>query len=268
LKAVRLYIILFGLLPTATAQKDSLLKWYKTYEQTALDFNADQMGNLYLVTPAGRVKKISEKGDSLAIFNLSKRYGKLTAIDVANPLKILLFYKDFSTIIVTDRVLNITNTIDLRKKNIYQVKTVATSYDGQIWFYDEQEAKIKKINEKGEITFQSVDLRQVLSDLPAPQKMIDIDNLLYLYDPQKGIFIFDDYGAFKTKIAIQGWNSVVVFNQTVYGFRNDSILKLQKGRLFSKMIPFGKKQRPAKMVVAAGKIYFLFEKEIRVYDNQ
>jgi hypothetical protein len=170
--------------------------------------------------------------------------------------------------VVTDRVLNITNTIDLRKQNIFQVKTIATSYDGQIWFYDEQEAKIKKINEKGVITAQSVDLRQVLNELPAPQKLVDNDNLLYLYDPQKGVYVFDYYGAFKTKITLPGWNSVYVFNNTVYGLKKDSILKFQMGRLFSKSIPVQKNQLPLKMVVAAGKIYCLFAKEIRVYYNR
>lgn len=101
----KILIILFTLLSfTIVAQQnDSLFKLYKTYKITATDFSVDQMGNLYIATPSMQLKKINEKGDSLAVFNLSKRYGKLSYIDVNNPLKALLYFKNFSTIISVDR---------------------------------------------------------------------------------------------------------------------------------------------------------------------
>ncbi len=73
-----------------------------------------------------------------------KRYGKIYSIDASNPLKILVYFRDFATIVVLDRLLTVRNTIDLRKQNIYQAQAVATSYDGNIWVYDELESKLKK----------------------------------------------------------------------------------------------------------------------------
>ncbi len=249
------------------SQKDSSLKLVKTYKLIATDFNVDQLGNIYIVTPTAQLKKINAKGDSLAVYNLSKRYGKLSTIDVTNPLKVLLFYKDYATVVIIDRLLNITNTIDLRKQNIYQVNVIATSYDGQIWFYDEQEAKLKKINEKGKVTQQTVDLRQVLNEMPSPQKIIDNDNNIYMYDAKKGILIFDYYGALKTNIVLKGWSSFYAFNKTVYGLKNDTIQKYTISNIMPITIPLPIGNNPIKMVVAANRIYFLYKNEIRVYSN-
>lgn len=263
------HIICWCFITSCYGQKtDSILKLYKSYAITATDFNVDQMGNLYVVTPTMQLKKLNEKGDSLAVYNLSKRYGKLGYIDVTNPLKVLLYYPSFSTIVIVDRLLNITNTIDLRKQNIFQVKALATSYDGQFWFYDEQEAKVKKINDQGKITGQTVDLRQVLTALPTPQKMIENDNSIYLYDPQKGVYVFDYYGALKTSVPLLGWDDFYAFDKVLYGLKNDTLQKYTLGVPITETIALQKKNLPKKMIVAANKLYFMYPNEIKVFFNQ
>jgi hypothetical protein len=272
MKIAFLYLLFCMATIKGFTQNDSSLKLYKTYNIKATDFNVDQMGNLYIVTPTGQLKKLNENGDSLAVYNLTKRYGKLYSIDATSPLKLLLYYKDFSTMIVVDRLLNMLNTIDLRKKNIFQVKAIASSYDGQYWFYDEQEGRIKKINDKGVITSQSVDLRQVFKVLPTPEKIIDNDNSLYLYDTKKGVYVFDYYGALKTTKPLLGWNNFYAFNNTIYGIKGDTLQKYQLNDVspLNKgiTIPLLKEKTPLKMVAAAGKIYFLYKTEIKVYYNQ
>ena len=104
------------------------------------DFYVDNLNNIYLVYNEGRLKKVSPKGDSLAVFNDVRKFGKLSSVDVSNPLKIILYYKDFSTIVVLDRFLNIRNSIDLRKESLFQVRSVGQSYDNNIWIFDEQES--------------------------------------------------------------------------------------------------------------------------------
>ena len=69
---------------------------------------------------------------------------KLAQIDVSNPMRVLLYYKDFSTIVILDRFMTNRSTIDLRKQDIFQVEAVCLSYDNKIWVYDEFEHKLKK----------------------------------------------------------------------------------------------------------------------------
>ena len=79
------------------------------------DFAVDNMDNIYLVQSGNQIKKTNPKGDSIAVYNDVKRYGRIAFIDATNPLKLLVYYTDFSTIVVLDRFLNKRNTIDLRQ---------------------------------------------------------------------------------------------------------------------------------------------------------
>ena len=109
------------------------------------DFATDNLGNIYLVKQGNQIKKLNAKGDSLAVYNDVKRYGNIYSIDATNPLKVLVYFKDFSTIIILDRLLAVRNVIDLRKQNILQVNAIASSYDNNIWLYDELDSKSKTI---------------------------------------------------------------------------------------------------------------------------
>ncbi|MFI5134066.1 MAG: hypothetical protein ACHQEB_07005, partial [Chitinophagales bacterium] len=157
------------------AQSDTSFHLIRTIKGDIVDFTVDNLDNIYILSSRNQVKKLNENGDSVAIFNDVKKFGQATLIDVSNPLKILLYYRDFSSIVVLDRFLNIRNTIDLRKQNIFQVKAIGQSYDNKIWLYDELENKLKKIDEDGKLLFETTDFRQLFGETPAPQKIFDED---------------------------------------------------------------------------------------------
>ena len=161
------------------------------------NFYTDNLGNIFLVSKTNQVKKLNQNLDSFAVFNDVRRYGNIYSLDVTNPLKILVYYKDFTTILVLDRFLNIRNTIDLRKVDILQAKAVAQSYDNNYWVFDELDNTIKKIDDNGNVLFKSSDFRVLFSEQYNPSYIIDADGLLYLYDEKKGWLVFDYYGTYQ-----------------------------------------------------------------------
>ena len=169
--------------------------------------NVDILDNIYLITPGNQLKKLNSKGDSVAIFNDVKKYGNPSYIDVSNPLKILVYYKNFSTVVILDRLLVFRNSINLRKQNIFSVQAVATSYDNNIWLFDEQDFRIKKIDEEGKIIQESTDMRLLIDTVPSPSQIIDHDNTVYLYDEKRGFYIFDYYGALKNNLPFLHWKN-------------------------------------------------------------
>ncbi len=184
------------------------------------DFYVDNLNNIYLLNHNNQVKKLDGNLDSSAVFNDVRRYGDIYSLDVTNPLKIIVYYKDFNTILVLDRFLNTRNTIDLRKYGILQVKAVAQSYDNNYWFFDELDNKIKKIDDNGNILLESADFRILFSEQFDPEKIIDNNGLLYLYDIKNGWLVFDYYGAFKQRIQVKGWLDVQVTDKVVQGHDN------------------------------------------------
>lgn len=222
---IRYAIILFSLIFSNNLLKAQSIT-FSSYEKlrtipgTYTSFSIDNLGNIYLLSASNQLKKLNQKGDSVAVFNDVKKFGEATLVDVSNPTKIILYYKNFATIVMLDGMLQQKNTIDLRRKNIFRVKAVSLSYDGKIWLYDEIDHTLKKIDEQGEVLLKTSDLRQVFNQSIAPVKIVDQNQHVYLYDPQQGVYVFDYYGAFKNRIDITGWNNLRIADKHVFG--NDS----------------------------------------------
>jgi hypothetical protein len=207
------------------AQADTTFKRVKTIKGDIVSFTVDNLDNIYLLSSTNQVKKLNANGDSVAIFNDVKKFGQVTFIDVSNPLKVLLYYRDFATIVVLDRFLSIRNTIDLRSHNILQVKAIGQSYDNKIWVYDEVENKLKKIEEDGTLLQETNDFRQLFDPAPLPQRIFDEDQYVYLYDSSLAVYTFDYYGALKNKILINHWQNFKVAGKFIYGSNDNTLYR-------------------------------------------
>ena len=219
--------ILVALPISGTAQKNSSFTLIRTIQGDIVDFTTDNLDNIYLVNSTGQVKKLNANGDSLAVYNDVKKYGKVSMIDASNPMKLLLYYEDFSTIVALDRIMNVRGTIDLRKHKILRVKAIGLAYDNNIWIYDEVDNKLKRIDDDGRVVTETSDFRLLFNDPPSPQRIFDHDGFVYLYDTIRGIFVFDYYGTLKNKIPITGWNNVKVLNKYIFGTKNDILQRYE-----------------------------------------
>jgi hypothetical protein len=215
--------ILFLNYASANAQTDTSFRLIKSISGDIVDFTVDNLDNLYLVNSRNQLKKLNANGDSVGVFNDVRKFGKATLIDASNPLKVLLYYKDFSTIVILDRFLNIRNSLDLRRQNIFQVKAIGQSYDNKIWLYDELENKLKKIEDDGKLLLQTPDFRLLFNEAPSPAKIFDENQYVYLYDSAKGVYVFDYYGALKNNILITGWGNFKVVGKYMFGAKADTL---------------------------------------------
>jgi hypothetical protein len=173
-----------------------------------VDFTTDNLGNVFLINSHQQVKKINNHFDSVGVYNDIRRYGTLAYIDASNPLKVLLYYKDFLTIIVLDRLMNVRNTIDLRQSNILQCSAITPSYDNNIWLFDELDNKVKKIDDAGKVLLESADFRVLFDAPPRPQRLEDFDKYLYAYDSSKGLLVMDYYGTYKKLVPLKGLKNI------------------------------------------------------------
>ena len=209
------------------AQADTAFKFIRTIKGDIENFAVDDLDNIYLLNSRNQLKKLNANGDSVAIFNDVKRFGKAWSIDVSNPLKVLLYYKDFATVIVLDQNLNLKNIIDLRKQNIFQVKAIGQSYDNKIWLYDDLESKLKKIDENGKPLFETPDFRLLFDESLSPQSITDADQNIYIYDSAKAVYVFDYYGTAKNKILISGWKNFKVTGKYIFGSVADTLYRYE-----------------------------------------
>lgn len=271
-KALKKYIRFYLLAPIifsfgiSYAQDDSLFRFLRKIEYPISSFTVDNLGEVYLINTDNQLKKYNEKGDSVGVFNQVTKYGKLSYVEAQNPWKTILFYQNYSTIVLLDKYLNVLTNINLRQQNIFKVRAVTTSYDNNIWLYDEQENKLKKIDDTGNKIFESIDFRLLFDSVPTPQKIIDDDGFVYLYDPEKGLYIFDYYGSFKSRLPFLNWMDVTVIEKSVYGFDKTNLYR------YTPPLPDLKKyvlpvalQNNSSLKVSNSRIYILKNQQLEIY---
>ena len=211
----------------AFGQTDTVFREVKMLVGDYVSIAVDNLDNIYTVNSRNQLKKFDANGDSVAVYNDVRQFGKATLVDVSNPLKILLYYRDFATIVELDRFLNPVNVIDLRKLNIFQARTIGQSYDNMVWVYDELEHKLKKVNTQGKLIQETADLRLVLGKAISPVRIFDENKYVYVYDRQHGAYVFDYFGTLRNNILLQEWDNFSVAGKFIFGSRNDTIFRYE-----------------------------------------
>jgi len=233
-----------------------------------LDFEVDNLGKLYLIGANGQLKKLDQNFDSVGIFNDIRRFGTLHGIDVSNPLKLLLFYKDFNTIQVLDRFLNVRSTLDLRKAGILQVSAITQSYDNNIWLFDELDSKIKKVDEAGKLLLESNDFRVLFTEPLQPYKLEDYNKYLYAYDANIGLLVMDYFGAYRNMIPFTGWKNLHGISKGIVATDKDGLVYYQPGQLELKTQPLPNKLLDSKKIRVYNQLLYVLgnDGKLRIYE--
>jgi outer membrane protein assembly factor BamB len=178
-----------------------------------------------------------------------------------------LYYKSFATAVFLDRLLTLRGSLNFRTSNIFAAKAVATSYDNQLWLFDEQDFTLKKIDESGKVLLASNDIRNQIGATPSASAIIDRENVVYVYDNDQGFFLFDYYGAYRKLIPVKGWEFVNVSGNILYGFKEGKLFTYQLDTNVEKQFLLPSAFKNNKVLKAVnGKLYLLKNDGVYVFE--
>ncbi len=161
--------------------------------------NCDPVENYY-ISNSTSIWKTSSQNNQKFVFD-SKKSGTITLIDAGDPMKILVFYKDLSLITFLDNFLAEGSfNVSLMDFGLDQAEVVCKSLNNGIWVYDVKQDKLVKISNTLKIEVEILNIQRIIGETISPIQMLERTTGLYINDPQKGIFVFDNYGAFLRKI--------------------------------------------------------------------
>lgn len=259
-------IILLSLVFFLLSAKDSYNLQKSFPAKNSSFFSTDQLGNLYIVSD-NTLYKYYANSEIISNYR-NNQLGKLAFADVSNPFKVLLFFPDFSQIVIVDNKLSETTRIDLRQLDIQQIGAVCTSYNDALWVYDTQDQNLKRIDNNLKITNISQKLGQIIPEPLAPDLMTENENFLYVNNPASGILVFDKFGTYLKTLPLKGLKSFQFLgNQLLFLKKDSSAYQLKSynlGNLEEKNIllpPLNPKDtlRDARI---HQQVLFLFKKEI------
>ena len=212
--------------PTATGQQLSVGKitynlLYKIPFQGG-SFATDNLQNLYLFH-GNSIHKYNSQGQLQYNYS-NKSYGSITTIDVNDPMKILVFYKDFPEIVLLDNTLSQNGNPFSPSDAGYSLATLAcTSHDNAIWLYDAQNFQLIRLDVTLNTTQKTGNLAQAIGIQLNPDYLMEYNNYVYLNDSAQGILVFDSYGTYYKTIPITGLNNFQV--------RGDDLFYVSKNRI-------------------------------------
>lgn len=190
-------LMLFSIVSVLRAQEvASVSSPLKVLTFNSRIMTTDGVGNLYVVKDNNLLIRYNAQGDSDRVFNEIKK-GSITQIDASNPLRILLFFKEYQLVVVLDQMLSKKHVFKLNNLGLFNVTSIANSADGTFWAYDAAQGVLLKIDDKPSIRFSSP-LRTMLDHAVQFQYMVEDDRMLYAADSTSGIYEFDLYGFYNT----------------------------------------------------------------------
>jgi hypothetical protein len=198
---------------------------YFTFQKSiafkAREIYSDHIGNYYLVT-RDKVQKVNLT-DSLTQFHQRQNIGAITTVDVSNPMKTIIYYRDYRKVEILDTWMSMIREIDLDEYGYMQVSAVCGSSTNGIWLYDENTAQLNRITDGGDLILQSVSTRQSMNKVLHVSYLLEKNAKVYVSDPEVGIVQFDMFGSYIKTLPLKGVKKFSIFSDQIVFFDQGKI---------------------------------------------
>jgi hypothetical protein len=166
-------------------------------------FTTDQTGSYYEIY-SNQIIKIGKNGQRQFTYS-NNILGEISSVDVSNPMKIVVFFKDFSKVVVLDNTLTEQGgVLDLNEISLEETSLVCTSYNNGIWYYNPVKFQLTRIENTINITNTSANISTLLNKNIQPNFLVEFNNRVYLNDSTQGVLVFDIYGTYLKTLPIFG----------------------------------------------------------------
>ena len=166
-------------------------------------FTTDQTGSYYEIYP-NQIIKIGKNGQRQFSYS-NNILGEISSVDVSNPMKIVVFFRDFSKIVILDNTLSEQGgALDLNEVSLEETSLVCTSYNNGIWYYNPLKFQLTRLEHSTKNVNISANISNILNINVQPNFLVEFNNRLYLNDSINGVLVFDIYGTYLKTIPIFG----------------------------------------------------------------
>lgn len=177
----------------------------------------DYLGNLYVVSEF-RMSKYDSNGKFLQVYE-DYTNGKISSVDVTDPMKVIVFYEDFLRVKVLDHTLSEIAAYDFNSVGYSSISALAHSRDDDFWIFDNTAFVLKKINENGKAIYQSEKFNLLFDEAVQATQIIDYEDFIYVNDPNNGIYVFDRFATYKKRIPILGVEKIQLIQDVIVYFK-------------------------------------------------
>lgn len=227
-------------------------------------FNVDNLGAFYLITRSNELIKCDENGKWVGNHR-AQVLGDLRQVDVANPLQLLLFYPEVSTLLQLDNMLYQTNRFEIGDLSLSDNSLVCRSFDNNFWLYDERSFRLRKLAFDLRTVVEGEWLQNEFSAALEPAYMLEQGERIYLSDPDLGIHVFDLYGRFLKTVPVTGVERFSIFEQYLYYVRGGKVFRYHLRQLSTEELALPARTKIRMVRVNQRGIYVLDARHLQLY---
>jgi len=200
-----------------------LFSQVKTFPFNGSSLITDHFGFYYEIKNT-EINKYSKSGKLDCSYS-NNVLGLIASVDVSNPQKIVVYFRDFTKILILDNELAPTSeVIDLTRLELDETSLVCRSYNDGIWYYDPVRFELIRKDQELNTTNASGNLTNALNVNIQANYLVEYNNRLYLNDPKNGVLVFDNYGTYLKTIPLYGLESFQVKDKfLIYANTNGEI---------------------------------------------
>lgn len=254
----------FFLFSASPAQHNFILE--KTIPLSADFFSVDNLGNIYAVK-GDQMQKYSAQWTQVNLYS-SKLLGNITSVDVSNPMKIVVFYKNLAQVVFLDNTLSRQGEpVELESAGLELATLVCSSVNNGLWLYDQRNFQLIRLDQNLKIIAETGNIVQQTGGELQPGFLIEKNNWVYLNDTARGILVFDIFGTYSKTIPVKNIHSFqisedVLFFETGKKFYSFSLNTMDQNEVALPETEF-------RQVIAGGKrVFILKENELKVYSEK
>lgn len=229
-------------------------------------FTTDQFGNYYDVSNR-EIKKYNLKGELLFTYS-DNILGEISSIDASNPLKVLVYFKDFTKVLTLDDAMSPRGEVlNLNDLSLEETSLVCRSYNNGVWFYNPIKYQLTRLENRQVINVSS-NLTNLLGENIQPNFLLEFNEKVYLNDAKSGILVFDIYGTYLKTIPIYDAKTFQVKQKYILYVNTKNEIEIYNLFTLEKSIYQAEKYDDVKSVrIEGSNIYILTNKKQLIIDK-
>jgi len=242
------------------------MRWSVPVKGNAIE--VDNLGDVYILANQD-ILKYKNGGQFYRSYS-NKSLGNISRIDVSNPLKTLVFYRDLSRLVFID------NTLSEQKENVYLERferefasLACTSNDENgFWLFDPVAFSLTRYNQKMNVKAEVLNINQLTGKAINPVWMIERGNRLYLVDSKNGVLLFDIFGTYLKTIPIHGITKLWVDGELLVALNDKKeLIQCSVSGIDREIIPLPETDF-GDIGWNAGRLYLLGKEMLTVYESE
>ncbi len=190
-------------------------------------FTVDIMGQVYWQQDERLIRYNPLNGQKQSYSN--SFLGAIHSWDASNPLKTLVFHRDFNTLVFLDKNFGqIRSPINLDQLGVNRASACCISHQGGFWLVDPPSGQLLHFGPNLSIQHESA----VISELTARQNhsplIRESNKRIYCLVPNCCILIFDRFGNVLRRRPLKNVDNIQMLNQNIYYFYDGRLFAMNK----------------------------------------